>query len=378
MYVYPMKTPLWVDTTLRDGIQAPGISLSPDQKQGIFSSLLDLGLRSIEVGIPVQGPQEKEFISWCATYPEVETIAWNRLKEEDVEASLDCGVTTLHLAVPAGQAYRESLGHLTNAQILKTAERLLSIIIKNNKKATLGVEDAPHCDPGFLKELFMTAQHAGAFRVRLADSLGSLSPSQTHSLISPLTEVLTIPMEFHGHNDLGMATANAFSAWEAGAQAISTTIGGLGERGGHTALEEVAAAVEIISGSPSGIHWKNLETCASRIFQILNKPIPPHKPLLGEKIFEHEAGMHVDLLHRGKEVSCVHPDFLGRNHHITLSPQAGRRVLEYFARLWGHTLNPKELATLLKRWKSTWQHRDFTPTATPEDLLKSLLEHLHA
>lgn len=367
-----MKPPIWLDTTLRDGLQAPGLNPSLQTRQEIFLLLRELGLTHLEVGIPSRSPGEKAFVNWCAGQPGVEITAWNRLREEDLEASMGTGAQVHHLAVPGGGLYRQAFGQVPDRDLLAEISRLGALVRRSGGRFSVGIEDAPACPLEFLSEAVLAAKEAGALRIRYADSLGVLTPSQIKSRLEPLL-ALGLPVDFHGHNDLGLASANALAAWEAGVQVLSTTLGGLGERGGHTALEEVAGAIEWTAGVDSGVSWKNLTHTARSIYFLLGQSIPPHKPLLGEKIFCHEAGLHAELLARTGKASSLEPQDLGRIHQTPLSPHSGRGTLARYLRSRGRDLPPDKLRALHNAWTAYW---DSAPDPTPpaQDVLMALLD----
>lgn len=371
-----MDAPLWIDTTLRDGIQAPGAHPDLEARRLFFPLLLRLGITSVEAGIPAQGPGAQNFLNWCAEAgPEAEIIAWCRLTEKDVEAALATRASTVHIAFPSGPAYGPFRKDPSGKAELTLAKKLLRRIVSDGRRASLGAEDAPNTEPEALRALFLEAQDAGACRVRYADSLGSMTPTKVLGSLPPLTHELEIPLEFHGHNDFGFASANALCAWEAGARAVSGTIGGIGERGGHTALEEVAAALEV-SGIRSGFQWELAQEAALAAATLTGMLLSPHKPIVGEKIFTHAAGLHQTLVLRGGRVTALPPELVGRRHALPLSPQSGKSALAHHARERGKDLDERESETLATAWRRTW---DFAPSGTdPETVFSELLEALHA
>ncbi|KAA6307670.1 2-isopropylmalate synthase, partial [termite gut metagenome] len=243
---------------------------------------------------------------------QAEILSWNRLLCEDVEASLDAGVSYIHVSVPTSDLMLEQKMNKTKEWIIPQMEKVFSFALDHDAKLSFGAEDASRTDIPFLKEVFRVAQELGAGRVRFADTLGIMTPSSVAQTIVYLKENLTIPIDFHGHNDFGLATANALSAWENGAQVISCSILGLGERAGNTSLEEIAGILQYLRKDIQGFDFVVLKKLCDTVASLLNSPIPERKPIVGDKIFSHESGIHVDgLLKESSTYELFPPEWLG-------------------------------------------------------------------
>ena len=147
----------------------------------------------------------------------------------------------------------------------------------------------------------LAAWEAGADRLRLADTVGIWNPLQVGVAFARLAERLPdFPLGFHGHNDLGMATANSLAALVSGAHSVDVTVNGLGERAGNAPLEQVVMAVQVSLGESCGIATEALSRLCRRVARHARRPIPPHQPVTGRRIFEHESGIHVHGLLRDR------------------------------------------------------------------------------
>ncbi|MEW6172646.1 MAG: homocitrate synthase [Bacillota bacterium] len=244
-----MQKPSLIDVTLRDGEQTPGVAFSTREKVFISRLLDRLGVYQIEAGIPAMGEIEQQAIrSILALGLRCRVSTWNRMVLEDVKASLACGVKDLHVSAPVSSLHiRYKLGR-SRAWVLRRMKEVLRYALSYGCSVTVGAEDASRAEESFLAEFSLTARDAGAQRLRYCDTVGVLDPFSTFNRISRLREETPIPLEFHGHNDFGMATANALAALKAGCTYIDVTVGGLGERAGNTSLEELAAALGGIYG----------------------------------------------------------------------------------------------------------------------------------
>jgi homocitrate synthase NifV len=156
----------------------------------------------------------------------------------------------------------------------------------------VGAQDATRCDEDFLLEFIEKARENRAYRMRIADTVGISTPFDIYSLIRKINLSSDIEIEFHGHNDLGMASANAFSAVEAGASAVSVTVNGLGERSGNAPLEQVAVALYLSGKFNTSIDTRHLMNLCAYVSEITDRPIPPDKPITGSGAFLHESGIH--------------------------------------------------------------------------------------
>lgn len=244
-----MLKPFIVDVTLRDGEQTPGVAFSTREKAIIARMLDRLGVYQIEAGIPAMGEIERQAIKTIVAMGlRCRVSTWNRMVLDDVRASLACGVKALHVSAPVSSLHiRHKLGR-SRAWVLTRMKEVLRYALSHGCAVTVGAEDASRAEESFLLEFALTAMNSGAERLRYCDTVGVLDPFSTFERISRLREKAPIPLEFHGHNDFGMATANALAALKAGCGYVDVTVGGLGERAGNTSLEELTAALYGIYG----------------------------------------------------------------------------------------------------------------------------------
>lgn len=234
-----------VDTTLRDGEQAQGIAFSIMEKICIARLLDSLGVYQIEAGIPALGESEKVAISAIARLGlKCRVSTWNRLLLGDIRASLQCGITDLHIAVPVSESsIQEKFDH-NRLWVIDCLKRALRYANDYGCRVTVGAEDASRGDPSFLLDIALLAQEMGAERFRYCDTFGVLDSISTFERLSSLKKSVTIELEYHGHNNAGMATANTLGAIEAGSQYVDTTVGWQGMRAGNASLSELVAALK--------------------------------------------------------------------------------------------------------------------------------------
>jgi homocitrate synthase NifV len=351
------NSPIIVDTTLRDGEQAPGVSFSGAQKSELLTALFASGIPEVEGGIPAMGSDEQEiFRSLLEIADGQPLIAWNRMKLSDLEASIACGARHLHLSLPVSDLMISQKLLRDRQWALRETAGLIAWCRDRGATVYFGAEDASRADPSFLVEVIGVAQEAGAVRVRVADTLGCLTPSRTSRLIGELARQVEVPLEFHGHNDFGLATANALAALEAGARAISGTIGGLGERAGNTALEELIAILQVVEGLDSRIYPAALPGLCQMVATFTGRPVPPQKPIAGALVFTHESGIHVDGLLKSPQLyTFLDPKVLGRKHHILPGKHSGRSALVHCAQILGYQLEYARTGLVLSAINTVWK-----------------------
>lgn len=299
------------DTTLRDGEQAPGASMTVDEKVRIAQQLATVGVDVIEAGFPVSSPAQTEAVERIVA--EVDgpvTCALARTVDADLEAAgeaLDGGTDTrVHTFIATSDVHIEAkftkLGDTMAERRRAIIERAVEAIehaLTYTDNVEFSAEDAGRTDTGFLREIVQAAAEAGATTINIPDTTGYCTPSEYTDLLTTVREGLANPEDIilstHCHDDLGLSTANTLAGVKAGARQVECTINGIGERAGNAALEEIVMALSVRSDdfdASTGINAKHLTRTSQMVSAASGFPVQPNKAIVGSNAFSHEAGIH--------------------------------------------------------------------------------------
>ncbi|NTV67712.1 MAG: homocitrate synthase [Chlorobaculum sp.] len=366
-----IRKPWIIDTTLRDGEQAPGVVFNPHEKKRIAQLLAETGIDEIEVGYPAISQAEREVISEIAAMKlPVRLTAWARANMADIELAASCGTDAVHISFPASRLYME----LMNREYGWIQEQLHLLVSRARALfdfVSVGGQDATRSDVGFLRRFMLDAEAAGAERLRIADTVGIATPVSVMALGAALRECSPLPLEFHAHNDLGMATANAFTALGAGFEAVSVSVTGLGERAGNAALEELAMALAMSGGFETHLDTTTLSRLCDAVASASGRAIQEQKPVVGRSAFQHESGIHcAALLQNPLSYQPFLPSRVGRNDfEMVIGKHSGTAAIMAHFKRRGVSVSKDEAREMLESIRS---HSDRLKRALRADEIEAI------
>jgi homocitrate synthase NifV len=337
-----------VDTTLRDGEQAPGVVFSPLQRIELARQLAACGVPEIESGIPAMGAAEQAALrelNYCGL--RVRLTAWCRATEEDLDAARACGFRSVHISSPI---LLDAMGR-DEAWVFQTLEKLFPMFGKSFDFISVGAQDASRTNTSMLIRMAETVKKLGGARFRLADSVGCWNPLAVSKVVRQIrAAVPALRLGVHMHNDLGMATANSLVAVQSGATDVDVTVNGLGERAGNAPLEQVAMALRTLPEFDHGLRTEGLYALCNSVARCAGREIPPAQPITGSDVFRHESGIHVHaLLNNRRSYEPFSAAAVGRppDLNVTVGKHSGTASLTYLMKQGGVSLRKNEAEELL-------------------------------
>jgi len=329
-----------LDTTLRDGDQSPGFSLSIDEKLVMARHLEKLGVDIIEAGFPASSPGQFSAVKKVAETLSVSAVsAMARAKIEDIkkagEAIRNARTRYIHTSIATSPIHRRMKLRKSRDEIIRIAVDAVQCALQYADFVEIGAEDATRTEPEFLTEFCMMVTDAGAAVVNIADTVGYIQPREYFSLIYKLYQDVKAfntgkaRLSVHCHNDLGLATANTLSGLTAGAMQAEVTLLGVGERGGNTPIEELIAAIrtrnDYFKNLRSQVNMDHFAGAIRSLSIFTGISIPPNKPVAGRNAFSHTSGIHQSgMLASTSTYSVLSPDDFGfPPHRFILSRHSG-------------------------------------------------------
>jgi len=317
------KTVKILDTSLRDGEQTPGVSLTPEQKLQIAKQLDILGVDYIEAGTAVISEGEQRGIKGIANEGlKAEISSFARLLKGDIDAAIECDVDTVNLVAPISDAHIKKKLKTDRESLRSRTFEMVDYVKGHGLKVEISAEDASRADTEFLQSFFSDLA-AVVDRLCFCDTVGILYPERTKELFELICNFNT-PVAAHCHNDFGLATGNSVAAVLAGAEVVHVTVNGLGERAGNASLEEVVTSLELLYGMKTNIAKSKLYETSRLVSNLTKMPVALNKPLVGDNVFTHESGMHVHGTLADKTLyEPMDPGIVGRKRRFAFGKHTG-------------------------------------------------------
>jgi len=354
------------DTTLRDGEQAPGFSMTKVQKLRMAHALCDLGVDVIEAGFPQASDGDFESVRAVATEIRGPTICGlARAQFGDIEAvarsTEKAGRSRVHIFLATSPIHRRHKLNMSREQVLDTGIKAVRRARELCDEVEFSAEDAIRTEPEYLITVLSAMIEAGATVVNVPDTVGYTTPDEIGALFARLKREVrgidNVMLSAHCHNDLGLGVANSLAALAAGARQVECTINGIGERAGNAALEEIVMALKTRSDRfnfETGIRTPLLYPTARLLTDLVGATIPRNKAIVGENAFAHESGIHQHGMLKHRETyEIMRPEDVGFSRtQLVLGKHSGRHALRERLVNLGHELDEKQLDELFTAFKT--------------------------
>ena len=353
------------DTTLRDGEQAPGCSMTQPEKLRVARALADLGVDVIEAGFPAASRGDWESVNAVAREVQGPIIAGlARCVREDIElaakALKDAPRHRLHLFLATSAIHRQYKLHMAQEEILRLAVEGVSIAREYCDDVEFSPEDASRTELDFLAQVVEAVVAAGATTVNIPDTVGYTVPDEFGELFRYLRQhvraIDKVTLSVHCHDDLGMAVANSLTAVVAGARQIECTINGIGERAGNASLEEIVMAVRTRHDAipyANRIVTEHLLRTSKLLSTVTGFDVQPNKAIVGRNAFAHEAGIHQDgVLKNAATYEIMTPESVGwAKNSLVLGKHSGRAAFRDKLNTLGYRIGDNQLNDAFRRFK---------------------------
>lgn len=353
------------DTTLRDGEQSPGWTMTAPEKLKMARQLDALGVDVIEAGFPISSPDELASVQGVARAvrrPILAALARCTAGDIDVAAKAleRAARPRIHVFIATSDIHPTHKLGISREQCLEQAIVSVERARKHVEDVEFSAEDATRSDPAFLAQVFHAAVKAGARTLNVPDTVGYTYPSEYHGLISFLRSAVPTPADVvfsvHCHNDLGLAVANSLAAVEAGARQVECTVNGIGERAGNAALEEIVMALKVRRDRlrfDTQVNTAEIYRSSQLLSRISGIHPQPNKAIVGRNAFAHEAGIHqAGMLKRRTTYEIMQPEMVGAPAtRLVLGKHSGRNALSQRCRDLGHVVTGGELERVHSEFK---------------------------
>lgn len=319
-----------LDTTLRDGEQTPGVCFSIDEKLKIAQKLDELGIPQIEAGFPIVSENEKKAVKTIANEGlDANIICLTRTKKEDIDAALDADVDGIITFMGASDLHIEVKINKPREEITRICMDAVEYGKDHGLFVAFSAEDATRTELPKLLELYKNAEEYKADRIHIADTTGSINPYAMQYLVKNIRKEIKTEIALHCHNDFGFAVANSIAGLFEGASSISTTVNGIGERAGNASLEELIMALKLLYNKDLGFNTEVIHDLSNMVSEFSGIPIPDSKAVVGNNVFRHESGIHVDAIVKNPlSYEPYLPEMIGTKRQIVLGKHSGKAAVE--------------------------------------------------
>jgi len=353
------------DTTLRDGEQAPGFSMTPEQKLEMAHLLAELRVDVIEAGFAAASPGDAAAVRRIASEVSGPTLcSLSRATIADIDAAAKAlepaRKKRLHIFLATSPIHREAKLRMSRLEVLKAIEAALTHASETFDEIEFSAEDALRTEEDFLAEAMSCAAEFGADVLNVPDTVGVSEPGEIRAVFERLSRKVKRPdhviFSAHCHNDLGLAVSNSLAAIQGGARQVECSINGIGERAGNCSLEEIVMALNVrpdIFPAASTVDTTKLWATSQRLIRITGAPLAPNKAIVGKNAFAHEAGIHQHgMIADRRTYEIMTPESVGApGSALVLGKHSGKHALVQRLAHLGYQPDPEKLDAIFKEFK---------------------------
>lgn len=342
------------DTTLRDGEQTPGVTVTPDQKVQIAIKLDELGVDAIEAGFPIVSQGEMQAIRIISKQGlKADVCGLARAVESDIDAAIKCDLKYVHTFIATSDIHMQYKLKMSPEQVLERAVKAVEYCKKHGLQVEFSAEDATRSDRKFLLDVFKAVTDAGADRIDIPDTVGYRTPEYIAQIVNDVKSVTNLPISMHCHNDFGLAVANAIAGINSGASCAHVTINGLGERAGNASLEEFVMALEILYNKSHNIKTQLIYETSKFVSNTMGIIVQPNKAIIGENAFGHESGIHTHgVINNPLTYEPIAPELVGRKRWLQAGKHAGAHGIRAILEEFGIKPTDEQLRTIVEKQKN--------------------------
>ncbi|MGM0508269.1 MAG: 2-isopropylmalate synthase [Fusobacteriota bacterium] len=353
------------DTTLRDGEQAPGATMTIQEKVELAKILEDLNVDVIEAGFPIASKGDFKAVKEISETLKKSTVtALARATNKDIEiaakALKDAVNPRIHTFIATSPIHREFKLRLSKEEIVKKAVKAVKLAKSYVEDVEFSAEDAGRTELPFLYEIFEKVIDAGATVINVPDTVGYKTPKEFGEFIKSIKEnvpnIKKAKVSVHCHNDLGLAVANSLAAIDNGADQVECTLNGIGERAGNASMEEIvmilATRKDLYKDIYTDIKTEKIYNASKKVELVSGFDIAKNKPIVGKNVFLHESGIHQDgVLKERTTYEIMSPESIGRNvDNIVLGKHSGRHAFEVKLKKLGYNLVKEEFERMYQKF----------------------------
>ncbi|WP_052888517.1 2-isopropylmalate synthase [Thermogemmatispora carboxidivorans] len=370
------------DTTLRDGEQSPGATMTTEEKLQVAEQLVRLNVDIIEAGFPAASPGDLAAVKAIAQRVRGHNVAvagLARANSEDIDAAWEAvreaDQPVIHVFLATSDIHLKYKLRITPEEALEQVKTMVAYARNLCPRVEFSAEDATRSDWDYLCRVFELAIKAGATTINVPDTVGYVMPHEYEMLFRYLREHVPgmddVVLSAHCHDDLGLATANTLAAIRGGARQVEVTINGIGERAGNTAMEEVVMALRTrpdVFQADTRINAHEFVAASQLVSRLTGIPVQPNKAIVGQNAFAHEAGIHQDgVLKNRLTYEIMTPQSVGWDDtRLVLGKHSGRHGLDARLRQLGYRLNAEQLKKAYARFIALADEKKYV---TDDDLI---------